>query len=77
MSNEVETHLSEQLDKLLKFVYALIALGFGFGVWVTSIQFKIATLEFQTSSMQRRIERIDYYVQKIATKVGIEVEPPQ
>lgn len=73
MSDQEAQSFQEQIAKMSKALWALLAFGFAAGTWA-------ATLQIDVNNLKRKTERIDqiaYYVEKIAVKVGVDTQPPR
>jgi len=84
VSDALERKIEGALKRTASAIWALVVVGFSAGVWATSHEFRLKNVEARLDSnsgrmadMERSIQRIEFYVQRIASKVGVDVEPPR
>ena len=74
---EAITKKLDHIDKLWRVIYIVVSLIVAATVWATTLQIKVANLESRSTSADTRLSRIEFYVLRIAEKVGVQVEPPR
>lgn len=74
---EAITKKLDHIDKLWRVIYIVVSLIVAATVWATTLQIKVANLESRSTSADTRLGRIEFYVLRIAEKVGVQVEPPR
>lgn len=75
-TNEVEVIMAK-FGGITKALWGLVVVGFGVGVWATTLQLEVGNLKTGRAAIEKRIDRIEFYVIKIAEKVGVDVEAPR
>lgn len=74
--HDLETILA-RVKSLGSMVWGLLVAVFLAGGWATTLQFKVTALEARAHEQEASIKRIEFYVVKIAEKVGVSIEPPR
>ncbi len=73
MAIDHEDYLERKLKLVVGLVWAMTVGGFSIGGWATTVELRLR----RNDDLERTVHKIDYYVSKIANKVGVEIEPPR
>ena len=71
--SEQEEKIESRLRLVVGLVWAMAVGGFGVGTWATTVELRLRA----SDDTALAVKRVEYYVTKIANKVGVEIEPPR